>query len=720
MKFNMLTDKIKDLARKFRDLDEAKQRNWLLVFNIVIIILINLVSLKLYFRLDLTGNSAYSLSETSREVISSLESPLTLRVFFSEDLPAPYNNVQRYLGDLLEEYAEHAGRNFQYRFINPAHEKNKKEIEDYGVRPVKVSEYKRDKMSVREAYMAVAIEHEDLLERMDSITSVEGLEYQITSLIKKMTGKVDALHRLKDPISVTLFATKNVPDLGVVMAKVKDRVNKCSVKNYNKLRFEEPVDPYSGPEAMARADEYGVQKILLRDQKGKTEEIRLGLVVEHKGRFETVHLLSRNMFSLYSIIDSLDDIINGIVGSMIGINPVIGYVSGHNEHSYTDQREGAMNFRPLIPDMYDFKNIDLKSDEIPDSIKVIVINGPKSEFSDEELFKIDQYLMKGNSVILFLDAFREDRMRQRNPFSQAPPMVPNVTGVEKLAAHYGVSLGQEIVLDTRCLYYRGESLHLIPQIDADGLSRDNEITRYLKQVFFVKSSPVIADDAKLAKNGAKKTILVSSSPGSWTTKDLMPWSMFPPEEKKRSKFNLAVLLDGRFESYFKGVDTSKFASAEGVEAPGKKEGAAMAGKIAKVSALQQSLRPGKILLLGSSEITKFDYQAQRGSADRPNAAFVQNVLDYMNGNYGIPEMRSKGLEINPIRDDNVLAMLLKKLFNMPMADAVDWAKIIFKLLNILVFPALIVSLTGAAMMGWRRKRKARLAAEFSGKEGSAK
>ena len=113
------------------------------------------------------------------------------------------------------------------------------------MRAVKVSEYKRDKMSVREAYMGIAIEHEDLVEKIDSITSVEGLEYQITSLIKKMTGKVDALHRLKKPINVTLFASRNVPDLGLIVSKVKKKFDVCNVKNYNKLHYVEPVDPYA-------------------------------------------------------------------------------------------------------------------------------------------------------------------------------------------------------------------------------------------------------------------------------------------------------------------------------------------------------------------------------------------------------------------------------------------------------------------------------------------
>jgi len=36
----------------------------------------------LYFRLDLTRNNAYSLSKISARVVSSLEEPLTVKVFF--------------------------------------------------------------------------------------------------------------------------------------------------------------------------------------------------------------------------------------------------------------------------------------------------------------------------------------------------------------------------------------------------------------------------------------------------------------------------------------------------------------------------------------------------------------------------------------------------------------------------------------------------------------
>ncbi|MCX7679767.1 MAG: GldG family protein, partial [Spirochaetes bacterium] len=655
-----------------------------------------------------------SLSETSREVIASLKSPLTVRAFFTEDLPAPYNNVERYLRDLLEEYADYGGRNFQYRFINPAHEKNKKELEDYGVRPIKVQEYKKDKISIGEAYMTVVIEHGDLVERLDSINSTEGLEYQITSTIKKMIGKMDALQNLKDPINVTLFATKNVPDLATVISKVRNQVEKCNRKNFDKIKFNEPVDPSTDAEALKRADEFGIQKILLRDQTGRTEEMRLGVVVEHKGRFETVHLIQRGMFSLFSIIDNLEDILNSIVGSIIGINPVIGYVTGHGELSYHDMREGAVNFRPLVPDMYDFKEINLASEEIPDSIKTIIINGPRSNFTEEELLKIDQFLMKGNSLLVFLDSFKEDTTRPRNPFNQSTPMVPNETGIEKLLEHYGFSIGKGIVLDTRCLYYRGESIYLIPEIGQDGLDAHNEITKGIKRLYFVKAAPVHIDEAKLSKVGAKKTVLVKSSNGSWLTHDFMPWSMYPPDESKRSQFTLAVLAEGRFESYFKGKDITKIETQE------KREGAENKNrqekKVAHLSVIEQAIRPARIFLAGTSDITKFDYQA-RQMGERPNAVFVQNAVDYMNGNYGVPEMRSKGLEINPIHDDNIISRIIQKVFNLTLADAVDWSKIVFKLLNILIMPAIIISFTAVGVARWQQKRRFRVVQEFSQKGG---
>jgi len=47
----------------------------------------------LFARYDLTRSKIYSLSDVSRKVVSTLSEPLTINVFFSRNLPAPYNTT---------------------------------------------------------------------------------------------------------------------------------------------------------------------------------------------------------------------------------------------------------------------------------------------------------------------------------------------------------------------------------------------------------------------------------------------------------------------------------------------------------------------------------------------------------------------------------------------------------------------------------------------------
>ena len=51
-------------------------------------------------------------------MVSTLSEPLTIHVFFTRNLPAPHNNTERYLQDLLKEYAISANHFFNYQFHN--------------------------------------------------------------------------------------------------------------------------------------------------------------------------------------------------------------------------------------------------------------------------------------------------------------------------------------------------------------------------------------------------------------------------------------------------------------------------------------------------------------------------------------------------------------------------------------------------------------------------
>ena len=135
-----------------------------LCIYLVIIVLVNVAGVTLFFRLDLTQNKIYSISDASKQVVSTLSEPLTIDVFFTKDLPAPYNNNERYLHDLLQEYAIHANKYFNYRFydvslepegINPSAQENQKLAKNYGIHPVQIQAFEKDEVKFKKAYMGL-------------------------------------------------------------------------------------------------------------------------------------------------------------------------------------------------------------------------------------------------------------------------------------------------------------------------------------------------------------------------------------------------------------------------------------------------------------------------------------------------------------------------------------------------------------------------------------
>ncbi|SVB80544.1 uncharacterized protein METZ01_LOCUS233398, partial [marine metagenome] len=84
-----------------------------------ILIIVNIVSRNLFFRLDLTDNKMYSLSESSKTVVSKIDDRLTMKVYFSDNLPGEYGNNRRYLQDILEEYTAYSNGNIHFEFYRP-------------------------------------------------------------------------------------------------------------------------------------------------------------------------------------------------------------------------------------------------------------------------------------------------------------------------------------------------------------------------------------------------------------------------------------------------------------------------------------------------------------------------------------------------------------------------------------------------------------------------
>lgn len=155
-----------------------------------ILILINIISINLFFRLDLTANKIYTLSSSSKSIVKSLDDKLVVKAYFTDNLPSPYNNTRSYLKDILNDYRNYSNGNFQYEIISPSDEQQlEDEAQKYGIQPVQVQTIKNDRAEAMKAYMGLVFLYEGKQESLPFIGNTQNLEYDITGVIYRMTQK---------------------------------------------------------------------------------------------------------------------------------------------------------------------------------------------------------------------------------------------------------------------------------------------------------------------------------------------------------------------------------------------------------------------------------------------------------------------------------------------------------------------------------------------------
>ena len=161
-----------------------------LVLAVAIVAAVNFISRDLFFRLDFTGNRIYSLSESSKTVLGKIDDRLTMKVYFSKNLPGQYGNNSRYLQDILEEYEAYSGGNIRFEFYEPEGDEDlAQEAMKYGIQPVQLQVIENDNLEVKRVYMGMVFMYEDRREVLPLIQTTTGLEYDITTQIKKLVDR---------------------------------------------------------------------------------------------------------------------------------------------------------------------------------------------------------------------------------------------------------------------------------------------------------------------------------------------------------------------------------------------------------------------------------------------------------------------------------------------------------------------------------------------------
>jgi len=390
----------------------ASSKYYKFITYAVVVVLLNTAGLTIYKRLDLTAGKLYSISDVSKTVVSTLTEPLTINVFFTKNLPAPHNSTERYLHDLLSEYAASANQHFNYRFYDVSPDQgdlssttaeNQALASSFGIRPIQIQAIEKDEVKFQKAYMGMVILHGDQIERIPTITATDGLEYRLTMAIRNLNNKVSALLALEDKIHVDLYMSSSLLDVAPLMKlanlknlpkQLEEMVGRINTNSYGKLAFEHK-DPTRTPDLEGTLETLRILNLSwpsLDNGKIKAGQGAIGLVMTYGDKTITTPLMQVIKVPIvgtqYQLADmgQLEEVINANMDSLIDINQNLGVLTDFDSLPVVTppaagqvgpQPDYAGNFNALASQNYSLKEVALKEGTIPDSINCLVIPGPK-------------------------------------------------------------------------------------------------------------------------------------------------------------------------------------------------------------------------------------------------------------------------------------------------------------------------------------------------------
>lgn len=213
---------------------------------IAIVIVVNLLGSEYYFRLDLTDDKQYTLSTATRDILDDLEEPVTVKAYFSNNLPPDIERIRQDFQDLLVEYASRSDGQILYEFINPnENEQNEQEATKGGIHPVLINVREKDQVRQQKAFLGATVFLGDKEEAIPFIRPGAAMEYALTTAIKKlavsekpkigfiqghgepglseMTQVMEQLRVMYEPVTVNLDDSLGIPDDIMTLALVRPR-----------------------------------------------------------------------------------------------------------------------------------------------------------------------------------------------------------------------------------------------------------------------------------------------------------------------------------------------------------------------------------------------------------------------------------------------------------------------------------------------------------------
>ena len=472
--------------------------------------------------------------------------------------------------------------------------------------------------------------------------------YSLSEATKTLLKQTDA------PIEVTLLLDG---DLNAGFTRLKKATEELmdEMSVYADLSLTLP-----SREGTELQDSLGLRPIVIheREQNGKTAQTTIYpyALISYKGRGAVVTLLknTRGLSGEEDLNNSIEQLEYAFAEALHRLQqtelPRIAIIEGHGEpderyvwdleqtlsqYFYVDR--GAI----IIPE----QGVDV---HLLDGYKAIIIANPQTAFSDIERFIIDQYIMRGGTVLWVVNGVRfSNDVLQSDGFT---PIIPLDLGITDMLFRYGIRVNPALVQDLQCMTIpvnvsedpQTPNLQPFPWTYAPLLltSNSSPITRNTGQVMSTFVSPI---DAVGGEDGIDKRVLLATStatrvtatPGEVNLNDLQP----DLEAFRYQYVPVAVSLEGTFNSAFAHrMMPDSIVSDEPIR---KQSVATRQVVVGSGSIIMNEVERNQVLPMGYDRYNQIQFS---------NRDFIANVLLWLTDSEGLIQLREKTVALRLLND----------------------------------------------------------------------
>jgi gliding-associated putative ABC transporter substrate-binding component GldG len=430
-------------------------------------------------------------------------------------------------------------------------------------------------------------------------------DYSLSQVSKKTASNLD------DVVNIKAYFSSNLPAQYLnLRQEVSDMLNEYANYSNGKIKVE-MIDPASLSNAQSELSTKGIPTLqfnVLRNDSYQVVNGYLGIYIQYGDKTQVISVVSDTSNLEYELTSD----IKKMAGKEL---PVIGLVTSNGtisaEEDSTGNGSSLSQAYAKIADLYEIKNIDLSKDKIGDDVSTLLIAGPKSKFTADELKKIDAFVMKGKSLVILADGVN---------VAHGMGATKNDLGWDDLLSAYGLKLNNDLVTDTsngRASFSSNNGSYsmtyminypLWPKILPNNMNKQNVIVADLENVIL----PWVSSITVTPKDGENVVYLTKTTGDARSETDnfvLDPQST-SNNKGKVGQYNLGVYVSGKLNSAFGQGSTDK----------------------------------ARIVLVGDSDFATDMFDGQGSD----NMLFFQNIIDGLSLDSGLINIRAKSATERPI------------------------------------------------------------------------